>query len=209
MATFKDGFNFGRFGRSTTYWLNGVLVTRSIGKSDKPFTDSQKAVHLRTKLVSALLFPLKEFIAVGYEWEARRRKLQPQNPAFSYNWRHAVTGEYPKLKINFEKVLLSYGDMPPPVNLQVSSSDTGFIFSWGPQEGVAGTHWSDQVMLVAYFPKLKKAICMTAGATRYHGKDLLTVFDIEHGHFAETYVAFVANDRKSISNSVYAGKIRW
>lgn len=209
MAIFRNGYNHGKLGKTTTYPLNGVLVTRLIGKSTKPPTELQKAVRLRTKIISKFLFPVKEFIEVGYEREARRRKQRSQNPAFSYNWQHAVTGKYPKLKINFAKVLLSYGAMPPPVNLQVISSDKGLIFSWGPQEGIAGTHWSDQVMLLAYFPKLKKSAYMTAGASRYKGTDLLVVFDIEHGHVAETYVAFVANDRKSISNSVYAGKIRW
>lgn len=209
MATFKDGFSFGRFGRSTTYLLNGMMVTRMIGKSTKPSTELQKAIQLRTKLVSAFLFPVKEFIEVGYEREARRMKQLPQNPAFSYNWQHAVTGEFPKLKIDFEKVLLSYGTMPPPINLQVIASDEGLIFNWGQQEGVTGTHWSDQVMLLAYFPKLKKSAYMTAGASRYKGTDLLVVFDIEHGQFAETYIAFVSNDRKSISNSVYVGKVRW
>lgn len=209
MATFKNGYWHGKLGKTTTYPLNGVLVTRLIGKSTKPPTELQKGVRLRTKLVSAFLFPVKEFIEVGYEREAKRLKLLPQNPAFSYNWKHAVTGEFPKLKIDFAKVLLSYGTMPPPVNLQVIASDKGLIFNWGPQEGVTGTHWSDQVMLLAYFPKLKKSAYMTAGASRYKGTDLLVVFDVEHGHFAETYIAFVSNDRKSISKSVYVGKVRW
>lgn len=209
MATFKNGYWHGKLGKTTTYPLNGVLVTRLIGKSTKPPTELQQAVRLRTKLVSAFLFPVKEFIEVGYEREAKRLKRLPQNPAFSYNWKHAVIGEFPKLKIDFAKVLLSYGTMPPPINLQVIASDKGLIFNWAPQEGVTGTHWSDQVMLLAYFPKLKKSAYMTAGASRYKGTDLLVVFDIEHGHFAETYIAFISNDRKSISKSVYVGKVRW
>ena len=208
MATFKNGYSYGKLGKTTTYLLNGVLVTRLIGRSTKPPTELQQAVRLRAKLVSMLLFPVKEFIEVGYEREARRLNLLPQNSAFSYNW-HAVVGEFPKLKIDFTKLRLSYGNMPPPVNLQVIASDEGLIFNWGQQEGVTGTHWSDQVMLLAYFPKLKKSAYMTAGASRYKGTDLLLVFDIEHGQFAETYIAFVSNDRKSISNSVYVGKVRW
>lgn len=209
MGTFKNGSQSGKFGKSVTYLLNGKLVTRSIGKSNKPATALQNAVRLRTKLTSKFLRPLKEFILVGFELEARRFKQQADNRAFTHNWKCATKGKYPGIIINFPKVLLASGTMPRPKGVTVVVSEQGFNFHWEPQAGLAGTHWSDQVMLVAYFPLLKSAAYMTAGAARYKGTDHLPIFDIAHGTVAETYIAFISNDRRSISNSVYTGKITW
>ncbi|WP_316746921.1 DUF6266 family protein [Pedobacter gandavensis] len=209
MGTIKNGRHHGKVGKTVTYMLNGKLVTRSIGKSDKPATDLQKAIRLRTKVTSKFLLTLKEFILVGYEADARRIKQHPINQAFRYHWKHASTGNYPKIKIDFPKVLLSYGSMPLPKKVVISVVEKGFNFSWGSQKGLTGTHWSDQVMLVAYFPTLKRAAYKTAGATRDQGTDLLPIFDILHGVVAETYIAFISNDRKTISNSVYTGRVTW
>lgn len=209
MGTFKNGSESGRFGNTVTYLLNGKLVTRRIGKSNKPATKLQAAVRLRTKLTSKFLRPLKEFVLVGFELDARRLKQQADNRAFAYNWRYATKGKYPDIFLNFPKVLLAFGTMPAPKSVTVVVVEDGFSFHWAPQEGRAGTHWSDQVMLVAYFPLLKTAAYMTAGAARYKGTDLLPIFDIAHGAVAETYIAFISNDRRSISRSVYAGRVTW
>lgn len=209
MGTIKNGRQSGKVGKTVTYLLNGKLVTRTIGKSTKPASDLQNAVRQRTKLTSKFLQTLKEFIQVGYELDARKFKELPQNQAFRYNWKHASTGSYPRIRINFPKVLLAFGSLPLPKGVTVVVSERGFNFSWASQEGLAGTHWSDQVMLVAYFPALKRAAYRTAGVARYEGTDLLPIFDIAHGVVAETYIAFISNDRKSISNSVYTGKVTW
>ncbi|WP_316819809.1 DUF6266 family protein [Pedobacter gandavensis] len=209
MAILKNGRNLGKLGDTTTYVLNGKIVTRLIGRSNKPISLPQKRVRLKTRLLSKFLNPIKEFIQVGYEEEGRRLALHAQNPAFAYNWRHGFKGEFPKISLDYRKILLTFGSMPVPKGVQVVVDRDGLLFSWDLQENVAGTHWSDQVMLMAYFPKLNKAIYLTAGTSRYKGKDLLSIFDIDHGEIAETYIAFIANDRKSISNSVYTGKVKW
>lgn len=209
MATFKNGRQLGKLGNTTTYLLNGVLTTRRIGKSSKPASIAQKRVRMRTKVLSKFFNALKEFIQVGYELEGHRLQQVPQNPAFSQNWKHGLTGDFPRLIIDFEKILLTYGAMAVPQNPTVQAVDNGLNFSWDLQEGVPGTHWSDQVMLLAYFPKLNKAAYTTAGASRYKEIDFLPIFDVDHGAVAETYMAFISNDRKSISNSVYVGRVTW
>lgn len=209
MATSKNGHKLGKLGDTTSYFLNGKLTTRTIGKSNKAPSILQKIVRQKTSVISKFLNPIMEFILVGYEKESRRLAQQAQNPAFSYNWRYALTGDYPEIKIDFTKVLLTIGSMPSPEGLEVQANEEGFMFSWNLQEGRLGTHWSDQVMLMAYFPTLRKAVYLTAGSSRYKGKDLLPIFDITPGVEAETYVAFISNDRKSISNSVYSGKVNW
>lgn len=209
MAIFKNGQWLGKLGNTTSYLLNGKLVGRLIGKTTKSPTVPQKEARLKTRMISDFLKPISEFTEVGFELEARRLRQRAQNPAFAYNRKHATAGRFPHVKIDFSKVLLSYGLMPVPVDVTVKMVEEGFLFSWGQQEGLKGTHWSDQVMLMAYFSKMKKAKYLTSATSRYKGQELLPIFDIPHGEVAETYISFVSNDRKSISNSVYAGKVTW
>ncbi|MBB2149919.1 DUF6266 family protein [Pedobacter gandavensis] len=209
MATLKNGHMQGKLGRTTTYLLNGKLVTRTIGQSKKPPSILQKAVRQRTKVITKFSNSIAEFLFVGYGLEARRLGQHPQNPSFAYNWKHATRGVFPSIRIDFTKVLLCFGEMPVPEGLSVVAVEGGLTFSWAQQDHVSGTHWSDQVMLLAYFPKLKKAAYVTSGAARYSGTALLPIFDIAHGLLAETYIAFISNDGKSISNSVYTGKVTW
>lgn len=209
MATLKNGHLQGKLGLTTTYLLNGKLVTRTIGRSTKPASILQKAVRQRTKVVTKFSSSIAEFLFVGYGLEARRLGQHPQNPSFAYHWKHATKGAFPNIKIDFTKVVVCFGEMPVPEGLSVEVVEKGLNFSWAQQADVSGTHWSDQVMLLAYFPKLKKAAYVTSAAARYSGTALLPIFDITHGLLAETYIAFIANDGKGISNSVYTGKVTW
>lgn len=209
MGTLKNGRKNGKIGDMVAYELYGKTVVRSIGKSTKPPTELQEAARQKVKVISAFLNPIMEFIAVGYELEVRRLKRHPQNPAFSFIHEFGLAGRYPRFRINFKKVLLSRGTMPIPTGVHVAKTEEGLNFSWGLQEKVNGTHWSDQVMLMAYFPKLRKAVYLTAGACRYKENDLLPIFDIPRGNAVETYIAFIANDRKTISNSLYLGRMIW
>jgi hypothetical protein len=62
-------------------------------------------------------------------------------------------------------------------------------------------------MMMAYFPEEESAFYQTSGARRIAGQDLLPLPASVLDKRMELYIAFVADDRLSVSDSVYLGRI--
>ncbi|MCX2449695.1 DUF6266 family protein [Pedobacter sp. PLR] len=209
MATSKDRLPTGKLGRTVSYMLNGKMVTRSIGVSVKKRSKLQLAVMQKTKVTSKFLNPVMPYIKIGYEVIAKLNKEHPQNPAFVYHWKNALKGEYPDIKVDFEKVRLTKGVLPKPEAVLISLVEKGVSFSWNPEIDEECSHWTDQVMMLAYFPESMTAQFVTAGANRHVGSDLLYLTYEKKNALMELYLSFISSSRQSISNSVYAGQLYW
>jgi len=61
------------------------------------------------------------------------------------------------------------------------------------------------VIVVAYFPSLKKAIFITGVALRKDGQAILNMQQMP-GATAETWIGFLSHDEKDASDSTYTGK---
>jgi len=199
----------GKLGGVVYYLLNGVLVARGIGEITGPPSLLQLMGQLATKIVCAFMAPLKPFFNIGYELIAKKNKSSQHNEAYSYHRKNAIKGVYPDLEIDYEKVVMTTGTMPLPPNPTVEITEEGLTFRWDQELEIFGAHWTDQVMLVAYFPSLAKAVYLTAGARRNQGVEHLPLTGIENGNFVETYFSFIADDRTRIATSVYTGRLFW
>jgi len=198
----------GRVGNTVTYLLNGQIVKRTIGKSSKEATIPQLSARQKTKIITGFLNPVKEFINIGFEFEARLvQKHSAYNIATSYNWLNALTGEYPDQQIDFSKVLLSRGKMPSTNNIDVKFQGNKISFKWDETIVNEGMKESDRVMLLAYLPKENRAVSLIGGAERLEGGEYLIIPECKEGIHIETYVSFVSADYKSISDSVYTGQV--
>lgn len=196
------GMTFSQLADGTTSVREATTTTSSI-----PRSVAQLSATRDTVICSNFLGHIPYYIKVGYELETKPG-LNANNIAAGLV-RKAITGVYPDRKIDYSKVPLTRGKMPPPEDAAVTVTDIGFNFTWNPSVEKPGTHYSDQVMLMAYFPEIEKAVFVTGSAQRHRGSDLLVPNGIERGNVAEIYISFIANDRKSISNSVYLGQINW
>lgn len=189
---------------------DGITTVRQTPvPSEAPPTVKQLSTRRDTTICSDFLKPIKEFIDVGYELQSRLGKQNQNNTIVSHIRHQALTGVYPNRRIDFSKVFVTKGQMQPPQNAEVTLTEFGLSFTWNPEARIKGIHYSDQVMMLAYFPELEKANYMTAGAQRHQGKDLLVLNGIPHGNIAEIYISFISNNRKSISDSVYLGQLIW
>lgn len=198
----------GRVGNTVTYVLNGQVVKRTIGKISKKATIAQLSVRQKTKIITEFLNPVKEYINIGFEFEARlAQKKNAHNIATSYNWLNAFTGVYPEQKIDFSKILLSRGSLPVTNDIDVKVVDNSIEFTWDKNIVTDRIKGSDRVMLLAYLPKENRAISLIGGAERLEGGEYLIIPGYKQGIHIETYVSFVSADYKSISNSVYTGKV--
>ncbi len=60
---------------------------------------------------------------------------------------------------------------------------------------------------MAYFPDKKIAVYLISGVQRDKMEEILFIDDQLKDEEAETYISFVTDDRKAISNSIYTGRI--
>lgn len=209
MAVNRNGFLSGKIGKTVTYPLNGVQVTRGIGINTKAPSVAQLSVRQRTRVVNDFLKHVTEFTSVGFDLSARKTHKRTYALALGSNWESGLKGNYPDVQVDFEHFRLSEGHLPPTDEFELTVEQEGLRYNWSGVSTGSGAHWSDQVMMLAYFPKLKKAFYCTAGASRVSGTDLLPVYHEKKALVVETYLAFISNDRKKISNSIYTGQMIW
>jgi hypothetical protein len=180
-------------------------------KKKRARSDGQKAVNLRFKIVKSFIAQISDFINVGYKLDVAGTTKIPENNAVSYHINEAVTGTYPDLVLDYSKVLISRGKLPVPVNPTVELEGDVLKFKWDIDPKPEGKRKRDQVMLLAYKTGTQGSDYIVSGARRLEGADELPVqiarSKYEKDDFLETYMAFIADDRQSISNSVYVGRV--
>ncbi|KIO76693.1 hypothetical protein TH53_13535 [Pedobacter lusitanus] len=212
MATFSGGLNDGfrgRVGNTVTYMLNGKLVKRTIGlRTDKPTVPVLQSRQV-TALITAFLKPVKEFITIGFELAGRVNLKNYYNIASSYNRVNAISGIYPEQQIDFAKVLFSQGQMPLTPNVFVSRTENGLTFNWDVNFTAAGIKGNDQVMLMAYDPKRRGTVFQLNAGRRNEGIAHLSMRKRKKPLLLETYISFISENRKCVSNSIYTGQVIW
>lgn len=212
MAVFKNGSSGGFSGRNgnvITYMLNGQWVSRIIGlRTDKP-TKPVLAVWQVTKLAADFLKPVKDFIRTGFELETKGTFLNYHNVAAECNRLNAITGDYPDQRIDFTKVLFSKGKMPVTPGISVKAIKKGLTFSWDPNFSASGIKANDEIMLLAYEPDMKDATFSLYAGKRAEGEASLAIRKRKDPLVLETYISFISQNRKIISDSIYTGQIIW
>ncbi|EDM38899.1 hypothetical protein PBAL39_22540 [Pedobacter sp. BAL39] len=196
-----------KVGRTVSYLLNGKMVTRSVGIRTTPFTPNELAIQFLVKLVQKFMNSIEGFLHVGYELEARLQHQNQQNVSFSYIRKNAIAGIYPDVGIDYAKVLVAMGALGPPMDPVVTIVNNELLFTWKYDPTDPAQQWADQVMLLAYFPEVNKSVYITAGERREKERALLELPRYLKFSIIETCIAFVASDRRKISNSVYTGRL--
>lgn len=188
---------------------NGTtVVKRKNGKSRKAPTIGQEATKADTDIYSQFMKPFKEFALVGYDLEARAKGINHHNAMVQSNRKNSLQGIYPNRSIDYSKVLITKSSLPA-AETAVTMTASGISFTWSTEIIPYRTHYSDQVIMLAYFPELNETRYITAGSQRHVGKDLLILDGIKKGYEAEVYISFVTDDRRNISNSIHLGQLIW
>ena len=212
MAVFRNGSNdgsTGRTGNTVTYLRYGKLVKRTIGlRTDKPTVPVLKSRQI-TALITAFLKPVKGFMAIGFELEGKNNLTSYYTVASSYNRLNAILGSYPDQQIDYTKVLFSQGKMPAIPVAAVNRTEKGLTFNWDASFNAKGINENDQVMLMAYAPGKRGTTFQLNAGRRKEGEARLPIRKRRKPLLLETYISFISENRKSISNSIYTGQVIW
>lgn len=191
----------GKIGNLVSYILNGQVVTRTIGHKSNKHSKDQLANYQSMAVTMNLLSPMLPFINSSFEIEARGTVKNQHNLATSYNKKQALTGEYPNIKVDYSKVVLSYGDLPIAENLKMVKTDTGLQFSWDTEDGLA----HDMVMILVCHPHRAQVTSSINACRRDAGTYFAKLSEEDLDQQLEAYICFKSANGKQISNSVYLG----
>ncbi|WP_222539360.1 DUF6266 family protein [Pedobacter polysacchareus] len=196
----------GKIGNVVFYILNGQLVGRGIGKPGKP---SLKQLANRQAMSATMDFlkPMTDFINVSFKSEAEGSLKNPHNLATSYNKKHALTGEYPNICVDYTKVILSKGQLESANELKISKGENGLHLSWNSGINENGAA-DDQLMVMVSHPGRKRASGYLNAARRGEGGCFLPLsknWMLEEQ--MEIYVCFKSANGQLISDSAYVGNL--
>ncbi|WP_316746865.1 DUF6266 family protein [Pedobacter gandavensis] len=199
----------GRVGNLVGYTLHGKNVIRMIGHTTKSPTLPKLANYQKMTVVNEFLVRMQDFIKLGFQHEVIGTDRNTYNEALSYNKKHALTGEYPNISIDYPKAMLSKGSLRPADQPGISKPDSrlGIEFKWEMPEKMLTGHRNDRAMLLIYFPESKTSYSSLSGARRHEGTDTLYIDGNLYGAQMEAYITFISPGGEEISDSVYAGSI--
>jgi len=197
----------GSVGNFIFYELNGQTVVRK----KATFKDKPSAAQLNArgsmKTLMNLFTRIKPFIKMGYINQSRGTVKSYFNLAMSYNLKQAMKQEDVGYVIDYTKLKLSEGTIKLAEQATVALNASGLLFNWYVDPKLNWTSQNDQAMMMAYFPEENTGIYQTSGARRMTGKDILPLPGSYLDKQMEVYLAFVSDDRLSVSDSQYLGSI--
>ncbi|UPS90865.1 DUF6266 family protein [Bizionia sp. M204] len=169
-----------------------------------PRTEGQ--VNQRNKFTVTLeyLQATSDFIKIGYK--AFAVKKTEFNAAMSYVLNNAVGGVAPNFTIDFTLALLSRGPLSGVLNGTTDLTTAGQVtFDWDDNSAEGNANVTDKSMVLVYNPSKKESISILDGADRTVGSQVVTIPNTYAGDTVELFMAFVSEDGKTVSNSVYLG----
>ena len=169
-----------------------------------PRTEGQ--VNQRNKFTVTLeyLQATSDFIKIGYKSFAVKKT--EFNAAMSYVLNNAVGGVAPNFTIDFTLALLSRGPLSGVLNGTTDLTTAGQVtFDWDDNSAEGNANVTDKAMVLVYNPSKKESISILDGADRTVGSQVVTIPNTYAGDTVELFMAFVSEDGKSVSNSVYLG----
>ena len=191
----------GKVGKLVSYILNGQVVTRTIGHKRTKHSKDQLANYQAMAVTMKLLKPMTTFINSSFEIEARGTVKNQHNLATSYNKKQALKGEYPDIRVDYSKVVLSYGNLPVAENLKMVKTETGLQISWDTGDGKP----HDMVMILICHPLKGLSSGSINACRRDAGAHFFAISEEDLSQQLEVYICFKSADGKQISNSVYLG----
>tara|TARA_R110001592_G_scaffold36589_3_gene123019 strand:+ start:772 stop:1413 length:642 start_codon:yes stop_codon:yes gene_type:complete len=169
-----------------------------------PRTEGQVNQRNKFSITIEYLQPNKAFVKIGYKSFATKKT--EFNAAMSYVLNNAVGGIAPNFTVDYSLALLSRGSLSTALNPTTDLATAGQVsFDWDDNSAEGNANATDKAMLLVYNPSKKESISILDGADRTVGSQVVTIPNTYAGDTVELFMAFVSEDGKIVSNSVYLG----
>lgn len=212
MGTIKQGILGGFSGKVGTVvgasW-KGICTMRGLAPHVKnPRTREQLAQRSKFAMTLAVMQSMINFVRVGFKNVAD--KQTEFNAAMAYNIQNAIDGSYPDFNINYTNLMVSRGKLPMASNATVDAATGTVTFEWDDNSDEEGADARDIALCLCYDKDANESFAVTTAGTGTRGTLPTQVINIPAravGHKLECYLAFMREDGKSNSDSIYVGEV--
>jgi len=209
MAHLKPGssgeFN-GKIGDVVIYRWGKKIVGRSTPrKTNRKATKLQTGQRAILGFISNILSPLTEAINIGFA--SKKGTITAMNAAVRYNLKHAVSGIFPDLTVDYAKVQLSKGYLDHVYMPGITKiEDNKVRIEWlNPVNLKLGVEENDTVHLCFYSETTRRTIEFENAALRSDGYTESTLGQRRINGTIHVWMFMVAAKGKAVSNSRYLG----
>ncbi len=204
----KKGQLSGAVGTVVFSSWNGIDYVRSPPSWKKKYkaTPNQILNQQKFKFAMKLMRDFRVLMNISVEFEKGQSSL---SSAMRSLLNEAIIGVHPDLSVDYSKLLVAKGTLPPPVEATVESTGTGIKFIW--TEETEHYYYKDHSLyciLVAYHPETEQLFFEFNGPRSSLRSGELKIDDFYWDKELHSWLAFRSVDSKLKSNSVYTGVIK-
>ena len=132
-----------------------------------PNTNAQQSARSKFSVLVQFLSKMLGILRVGFHDLDGYKTGNAFSAAVGYNYKNgAVTGAYPNMSIDNQKVVLSQGVVDLPYTPQVTADGTTLAVTWADNSGIGNANADDDVMLAVYNPDKDTALSTISLAKR-------------------------------------------
>jgi len=124
----------------------------------------------------------------------------------SYVYRKAIIYSNSGFSIDYPKVLISHGNLPPAEKAVTKTSAGAICFAWSNNGGSDLTRGFDKAISVVYCEALNKCIHII-GETKRRDEEALLAVPQFHGYEVQTWLSFISADKRNLADSTYTGPL--
>ncbi len=201
-----SGFT-GRTGSLVGSRKNGKWMMATVkATATRPPTLKQLNQQMRFSLTTGWLGGITSLIRttfINYDSE-----MSAMNYAVRLNLQNAVTGVSPNYTIDFQKAILSKGQLEPAAGLGVVAAEVAELeFSWSQNLGRNNGKATDDCVFIVYNPLKGRWLTQYGAVTRAALRYTLSVPAEYSGDALHIWFAFISEDGKLVSTSQYLGAL--
>ena len=186
--------------------LGTPCMRKKADLTGRVFSEKQLAHQQRVRLANSFINPCKNFINTSFSLTTIGGQTA-HNVAISHVMHSGLKCDFPNLELDFENLLVADGDLEKARDPKVEIIGTSLKFTWDYDNMQEFANRNDQVMLLAFSPETGQSFYTLGGARRSTGMEMLEVYPELDQQSFETYIAFITEDRKQISRSMYTGRL--
>ena len=185
-------------------WKNTSYIRIRSRRRRGTSTAKQIDVQLRFLLVQRFLQTMAGLLKFTFKKYAA--DMTEYNAAFSYIFHNAITGTTPDYEIDFQKALVSRGDLPNANAPQATTVASVIYFTWDDNSGTDTAKGTDNAVIVVYCKNLNQTIFSMNAGTRADKAAQIDAVSFKN-QTVETWLAFLSADGEEASNSLFTGEL--
>jgi hypothetical protein len=202
MATYTQGIDgpfSGKIGNVIGAHIYNIDYMRSMpARIKNPRTPAQTEQRSKFAIAIKLMRPLVPILKKG--WKNNAVRMSEFNAAVSHTIQNAIKGKYPNHQVNYQKILISKGNLSPIKKPKIKIQNQTITLSWTDNSLITNANPSDKLLLAIINQTQNKTSIIPTNATRTQQK-LKLQYSASQGDTIHIYIGLIGQNLKQIANS--------